>query len=214
MFKTRQSTKSAPPTIIISEEEKSKVNIDPIPNTNNKQTDDIKSPSVAVPPQTQSATLSSSINLDEIFEHRIPAPDLVGLENWINSEPIHSLETLKGKVVLLNFWTLGCINCIHTLPSLNAWHKEFSDDGLVILGIHSPEFQYERKLENVKNAVQKYHIKFPVVQDNDFKTWRAYKNRYWPAEYLIDKEGFVRYFHFGEGNYETTRTAIQVLLKS
>ncbi len=148
------------------------------------------------------------------FPYKIKAPDLVGLENWVNSEPIESLEELKGRVVLLKFWTYSCINCVRTLPSVQSWQNKYADQGLVILGIHAPEFQYERKIENVRAALKKHGLTFPVVQDNEFQTWRAYNNRYWPAQYLIDKDGFVRYTHFGEGAYEETEKAIQVLLKS
>lgn len=148
--------------------------------------------------------------LPQLFE----APELVGLENWINSEPISSMEELKGKVVLVDFWTYSCINCIRTLPYLQSWHEKYEDDGLVILAIHAPEFQFEQKFENVQKAVEDFGLTYPVVQDNDFKTWRAYKNRYWPAKYLIDKQGVVRYTHFGEGAYEETEQIIVDLLET
>lgn len=146
------------------------------------------------------------------FPIKVKAPDLVGVENWINSAPINSLEDLKGKVVLIDFWTYSCINCIRTLDHIQGLHEDYADDGLVVIGVHAPEFQYERIAQNVKDAVIKYGLTYPVVQDNDFKTWKAYKNRYWPAQYLIDKDGFVRYFHFGEGQYKETEEAIVTLL--
>ncbi|MDH5737847.1 MAG: redoxin domain-containing protein, partial [Gammaproteobacteria bacterium] len=142
------------------------------------------------------------------------APELTGLANWINREPIGSMEELKGKVVLIDFWTYSCINCIRTLPYLQSWHKKYADDGLVILGIHAPEFQFEKKFENVQKAVDDFGLTYAVVQDNDFSTWRAYKNRYWPAKYLIDQNGFVRYTHFGEGEYEETEGYIVALLNT
>lgn len=140
------------------------------------------------------------------------APELTGLENWINSEPITSMEDLRGKVVLIDFWTYSCINCIRTLPYIQSWHEKYADDGLVILGIHAPEFQFEQKFENVQKAVNEFGLTYAVVQDNDFQTWRAYKNRYWPAKYLIDQNGVVRYTHFGEGDYEETEAYIAALL--
>lgn len=146
--------------------------------------------------------------LPRLFE----APEFVGLTDWINSEEIKSIKNLRGKVVLVDFWTFGCINCIHTLPYVQQWHEKFRDRGLVVLGVHAPEFGYERKKDNVKRAVKKYGLTYPVVIDNDFNYWRAYRNRYWPAFFLIDKEGVVRYKHFGEGRYQVTEAAIQNLL--
>jgi thiol-disulfide isomerase/thioredoxin len=140
------------------------------------------------------------------------APEFRGLKNWINSTEIRSMRELKGKVVLIDFWTFGCINCIHTLPHVQKWHETYKDHGLVVLGIHAPEFSYEKKLENVIAAVKKYGLTFPVAIDNKFQLWRAYKNRYWPAMYLIDKDGIVRYMHFGEGRYRDTEAAIVHLL--
>lgn len=141
------------------------------------------------------------------------APELVGLTNWINSKPINSLAELKGKVVLIDFWTYSCINCIRTLPYLRAWHKKYADQGLVIIGAHAPEFQFEKKFENVQQAVKDFNLPYAIAQDNDFLLWRAYRNRYWPAKYLIDREGFVRYTHFGEGEYVETELAITSLLE-
>lgn len=141
------------------------------------------------------------------------APEITGLSNWINSDTISSMSELKGKVVLIDFWTYSCYNCINTLPYVKAWYKKYKKDGFVVLGIHAPEFKFERNLRNVKQAVSKNGIKFPVALDNGFKLWRAYRNRYWPAFYLIDKNGFVRYTHFGEGRYKDTEAAIVSLLK-
>ncbi len=140
------------------------------------------------------------------------APDLVWLTDWMNSEEISSLDELKGQVVAVKFWTLGCINCIRTFDEVEALYQKYKDEGFTILWLHAPEFAYERKLENVENAVEKYWLSFPIALDNDFTTWRAYKNRYWPAFYLIDKEGNVRYTHFWEWKYEEKDIAVQELL--
>ncbi len=140
-----------------------------------------------------------------------PAPELTGTQAWINSEPL-TIAGLKGKVVLVDFWTYSCINCIRTLPYLNGWHAKYADDGLVIIGVHTPEFEFEKSLENVQAAIEKYGIHYAVVQDNDFATWKAYKNRYWPRKYLIDKDGHIRYDHIGEGGYDETEAAIRKLL--
>ena len=131
------------------------------------------------------------------------APEFRGIGNWINSEPL-TMEDLRGKVVLIDFWTYTCYNCINTMPYLRDWHEKYADKGLVIVGVHSPEFDHEKPYENVVDATIRHELEYPVAQDNDFKTWRSYNNRYWPAEYLIDQNGVVRYRHFGEGAYEET----------
>lgn len=140
------------------------------------------------------------------------APELAGISNYISTEPV-TLADLKGKVVLVDFWTYSCINCIRTIPYLNAWYEKYADDGLVIVGVHSPEFDFEKEPANVQAAVDKFGIKYPVVQDNDRDTWSAYENRYWPRKYLVDDEGFIRYDHIGEGAYEETEKVIQALLQ-
>jgi len=132
-------------------------------------------------------------------------------QTWINSSPLRLAE-LRGKVVLVDFWTFGCINCQHVIPGLRDWHSEFSDKGLVIVGMHAPEFDYEKQLENVRAAVKQYDIKYAVAQDNDFKTWNKYQVRAWPTLVLIDKQGNIRYNYVGEGNYDGTHAAIQALL--
>ncbi len=141
------------------------------------------------------------------------APEIKGLSHWINSEKINSMKELRGKVILVDFWTYSCFNCINTFPYVQAWHEKYAKDGLVVLGIHAPEFLFERKLDNVKQAVKKHGLTFPIALDNGFKLWRAYRNRYWPAFYLVDKNGVVRYTHFGEGRYRETEAAIVSLLK-
>ena len=139
------------------------------------------------------------------------APELRGIASWINSEPITVADQL-GKVVLIDFWTYTCVNCIRTLPYLKEWHDKYADRGLVIIGVHSPEFDFERLRENVIKAVGEFGIEYPVAQDNNFGTWRAYDNRFWPAKYLIDGDGFIRYTHFGEGAYDETEKKIRELL--
>lgn len=141
------------------------------------------------------------------------APELTGINGYINTDPSFTLSSLKGKVVLVDFWTFSCINCIRTQPYLNAWHDKYADKGLVIVGIHAPEFSFEKEYANVLSAVEKAGIQYPVVLDNDFSTWRAYGNRYWPHKYLIDAEGYIRYDHIGEGSYKETEAVIQELLK-
>lgn len=131
---------------------------------------------------------------------------------WINSEPLQ-LEALKGNVVLIDFWTYTCINCIRTLPYLKTWHETYKDKGLIIVGVHTPEFEFEKSLTNVKKAATDFQLTYPIVQDNEFGIWRDYSNRYWPAKYLVDKDGYVRYTHFGEGSYDETEEAIQKLLE-
>ena len=140
------------------------------------------------------------------------APDFVGIEKWINSEPLN-IAQLKGNVVLVDFWTYTCINCIRTLPYLKEWDKKYRDKGLVIVGVHTPEFEFEKKYDNVLKAVKDYNLKYPVAQDNNYVTWSLYQNRYWPHKYLIDIDGRIRYDHIGEGNYEETEMQIQKLLK-
>ena len=140
------------------------------------------------------------------------APEVGGIVAWINSEPL-TLEELRGSVVLVDFWTYTCVNCIRTFPFLKLWHSRYADDGLVILGIHAPEFNFEKKLDNVVEATQEHGIAWPVALDNNFVTWRNYSNRYWPAKYLVDQDGVIRYKHFGEGSYAETEEKIRELLE-
>ena len=140
-----------------------------------------------------------------------PAAEFVGLEEWVNSDPL-TLQELRGQVVLVDFWTYSCVNCQRTQPYLNAWYDRYRADGLVIVGMHAPEFAFEKVPANVQRAVRDAGITYPVALDNDFATWNAYGNRYWPAKYLIDREGRVRFTHFGEGAYAETETRIRELL--
>jgi cytochrome c biogenesis protein CcdA/thiol-disulfide isomerase/thioredoxin len=141
------------------------------------------------------------------------APDFAGISHWLNT-PGLSLDALHGKVVLVDFWTYSCINCLRTLPYLQEWDKAYRSKGLVIVGVHTPEFAFEHDLGNVHEAVQRLGVRYPVALDNDYKTWNAYSNQYWPAEYLIDQRGDVRHIHFGEGEYSQTEHDIRLLLRA
>ncbi len=140
-----------------------------------------------------------------------PAPQLTGLTNWINGKPL-TLKQLRGKVVLIDFWTYSCINCLRTLPHVKAWYQAYHDKGLVVIGVHTPEFAFEHVPSNVRGAVRRLGITYPVALDNDYATWNAFQNQYWPAKYLIDRRGHLRYYHFGEGSYDTTEARIRTLL--
>ncbi|MBI5197734.1 MAG: thioredoxin family protein [Nitrospirae bacterium] len=139
-------------------------------------------------------------------------PEITGIHAWINTEKPLRISRLQGKVVLVDFWTYSCINCLRTLPYLNAWHEKYRGQGLVIIGIHSPEFNFEKDLERVKKAVASYHIRYPVALDSEKKTWDAFRNRFWPHKYLIDSGGNLRYEQIGEGNYTETEEKIRELL--
>jgi thiol-disulfide isomerase/thioredoxin len=159
-----------------------------------------------------------------------PAPALVAGGKWYNTQGIVSgngtndtdlngqpqppltMEELRGKVVILDFWTYSCVNCVRTIPYLKAWYDTYRDQGLVILGVHTPEFEFEKNPANLQRAIKEFGIDWPVVQDNDYAQWRAYSNRYWPAHYFIDATGRVRYFQFGEGKYEVSERVIRDLL--
>lgn len=141
----------------------------------------------------------------------VSAPDFPTNLDWLNSQTL-TLEKLKGKVVLVDFWTYSCINCQRTLPYLKKWWDKYKDSGLVIIGVHTPEFDFEKELENVKKALKKYDVDWPVVLDNKNQIWDAFGNRYWPAKYLIDHHGKIIYNHFGEGNYIETEIQIQTAL--
>ncbi|MDP2676787.1 MAG: redoxin domain-containing protein [bacterium] len=163
-----------------------------------------------------------------------PAKEISTPDGFINTPSTHSINTQGGeqsrttgsgqagpitiseligkKIILVDFWTYSCINCQRTTPYLNSWHEKYADEGLVILGIHTPEFEFEKDIENVQRAVEKFGIQYPVILDNDYSTWQSYKNRYWPRKYLIDIDGFIVYDHIGEGAYEETEKKIVELL--
>ncbi len=147
------------------------------------------------------------------FNANTPAPDFVGVTNWLNTNSPLSVKDLRGKVVLVDFWTYTCINCIRTLLHVTSWYDKYKDEGFVVVGVHTPEFQFEHNAENVLKAVKMYNINYPVAQDDNYKTWNNYNNEYWPAEYLIDANGNIRRTHFGEGEYDQMEMAIRELLK-
>lgn len=153
----------------------------------------------------------SSTQIKDALAQPYPTPEIQGISAWINSPPL-TMAQLKGKVVLIDFWTYSCINCQRTLPYITAWDKKYRDQGLVIIGVHSPEFAFEHDLNNVQSAVTQFGIHYPVALDNDLTTWQNFNNEYWPAHYLIDKNGKVVYTHFGEGDYDVTENNIRVLL--
>ncbi len=140
------------------------------------------------------------------------APEFVGIDQWLNSPPM-TLSGLRGRVVLVDFWTYACINCQRTLPHVNRWAATYQSAGLVVIGVHTPEFPFERSTANVQAAIKRLGIKHAVAQDNRYATWKAYANQYWPATYLVDARGNTQYKHFGEGQYERTEAAIRHLLR-
>lgn len=162
--------------------------------------------------------LEKSLSKQQVKTSGELAPEILGGQVWFNlpSETLPfdslTLAELRGKVVLLDVWTYSCINCQRTLPYIQNWWEKYKDEGFVVIGVHSPEFEFEKNPENVAEAISDFGLTYPTVQDNDFVIWRAYNNRYWPAKYLIDAEGKIRYTHFGEGKYDETEAAIQELL--
>lgn len=139
------------------------------------------------------------------------APEFRGITQWLNS-PALRLADLRGKVVLVDFWTYACINCLRTLPHVNRWAETYRDKGLVVVGVHTPEFTFERSTSNVQSAIRRHGVKYPVAMDNNYATWKAFDNSYWPSHYLVDGQGRIRYRHFGEGEYNRTEAAIRTLL--
>jgi thiol-disulfide isomerase/thioredoxin len=141
------------------------------------------------------------------------APDFAGIGNWFNSKPL-SIAELRGKVVLVNFWTYGCVNCVNTLPHVTELYAKYRDRGLVVVGVHTPEFPFERSPGNVQAALKRHGITYPVAQDNDSQTWNAYRNQYWPAQYIIDQSGRIVFQHAGEGRYEEIERTVARLLNA
>src|SRR5262249_55175375 len=138
-------------------------------------------------------------------------PGFEGATGWLNSEPL-TPDGLRGRPVLVQFWTYTCINWLRTLPYVRAWARKYRENGLVVVGVHTPEFPFERNVDNVRQAVEQMEIEYPVAIDCEYAVWDAFANRYWPALYLADAEGSIRYDHFGEGQYERTEEVIQQLL--
>ena len=141
------------------------------------------------------------------------APDFTGISTWFNSAPLRMAD-LRGKVVLVDFWTYGCVNCVNTLPHVTELYAKYKDRGLVVVGVHTPEFPFERSAANVQAALKRHGITYPVAQDNDSQTWNAYRNQYWPAQYVIDQSGRIVLHHDGEGQYEQIDRTIARLLSA
>lgn len=154
---------------------------------------------------------SGNADLAAPYPVRRRMPELAGATHWLNSEPL-TRDDLRGKVVLVDFWTYSCINCIRTFPYITAWNRKYADHGLVIIGVHTPEFAFEKNAANVERAVDHFGIQYPVAMDNDYQVWRAFHNRYWPAHYFVDALGRIRQHHFGEGGYEEAEDIIRALL--
>jgi len=159
--------------------------------------------------------LQSPHGVPEFTPADATALELTGIEGWLNSDPL-TLADLRdqGRVVLVDFWTYTCVNCVRTLPYLVAWHERYADHGLTILGVHTPEFEFERSRDNVAAAIERYGIEYPVAQDNDYVTWDAFENRFWPAKYLLTPDGTLVFQHFGEGQYTETEAAIRDALEA
>ena len=187
----------------------------PVKATATENTDDGELVVITIQPTAKAATATSTSSplppTATALPDLGPAPELRGIVGWVNSEPV-TLADLRGKVVLVNFWTYGCYNCRNTLPYVTKWYDTYHDQGFVVLGIHTPEFAHERDIENVKAAVEREGIHYPVAQDNDYVTWRTWRNRYWPAEYFVDATGRIRYVQIGEGGYERSEAVIRQLL--
>lgn len=139
------------------------------------------------------------------------APELTGIHQWLNSPPL-SMKALRGKVVMIDFWTHACVNCVRTLPHVQRWHERYAAQGLVVVGVHTPEFAFERSTESVQRAIRRHGLTYPVAQDNRYQTWNAYANQYWPAIYLVDRQGRIVFTHFGEGDEAAIEQRIQQLL--
>lgn len=171
----------------------------------------IYTPMPDAPNVTTLAAINESNQLIDGLKNPYPAPALENISDWLNSPPL-TLNELRGKVVLIDFWTYSCINCIRTLPYIKMWYNKYHKDGLVIIGVHTPEFEFEKNPQNVAAAIKNFNILYPVALDNSYGTWLNFNNQYWPAHYLIDRNGNVVYTHFGEGAYAETEHNIQVLL--
>jgi cytochrome c biogenesis protein CcdA/thiol-disulfide isomerase/thioredoxin len=169
-------------------------------------------PAQNAPPKNPGAMMMMSATAGGAAGGPQTLPDLSGAVAWLNSPPLNA-DRLKGSVVLVDFWTYSCINCLRSIPYVRAWAEKYQDSGLVVIGIHTPEFAFEKDLDNVRRAVSELKIAYPVALDNDYKIWKAFNNSYWPADYLVDATGHIRFHHFGEGKYDETEQQIQQLLK-
>lgn len=156
---------------------------------------------------------SRSVQSMQVADATPVAPEFSGLTNWQNSAPL-TLAGLRGKVVLVNFWTYGCVNCVNTLPHVTQLYAKYKDKGLVIVGVHTPEFPFERSTSNVQAALKRHGITYPIAQDNNSATWNAWRNQYWPAQYIVDQSGHVVYSHAGEGAYDEIDSTVGKLLNA
>jgi len=163
-------------------------------------------------PQPTTASAATLLSDAARYPDQGPIPALPAADTWVHHAPI-TAQTIAGHVVLVDFWTYSCINCLRTLPYVRAWDAQYRRDGLIVIGVHTPEFAFEHDRENVARAIHEYHIAYPVALDNDQRVWNAFANEYWPAEYLIDRHGHLRYHAFGEGHEAETETAIRTLLQ-
>ena len=163
---------------------------------------------VAAPGVAGDASIAS-----QLAGARATAPNFVGISKWFNSAPL-SISDLRGKVVLVDFWTYGCYNCVNTLPYVTKLYETYRDKGLVVVGIHTPEFPFERSAGNVQAALKRHSITYPVAQDNDSATWNAWRNQYWPAQYIVDQHGNIVFSHAGEGQYEEIERTVRRLLNA
>jgi thiol-disulfide isomerase/thioredoxin len=160
---------------------------------------------------TGGAMTSSAHGAGGALPVEAPMPPLDGATQWLNSGPL-TREGLRGKVVLIDFWTYSCINCIRALPYVESWYEKYRDQGLVVIGVHAPEFAFEKDVTNVQRAIRDFGLKYPVAVDNDYALWRAFSNEFWPAHYFVDAQGNIRHTHFGEGEYDASERVIQQLL--
>jgi len=181
----------------------------PIPAPTPPPTRGPANPALAALPPPVAANLPASVPLEDLG----PAPELTGITDWINSPPL-TIQQLRGKVVLVHFWTFACINCIHVQPYVKSWYMRYQDSGFVVLGIHTPELSFEKEIGNVRDAVGNAGVTFPVAFDPQYATWNAYHNGYWPAFYFVDKQGRIRHTHVGEGDYEGSEQVIRQLLSA
>lgn len=156
---------------------------------------------------------SSAATTIQMVETKAAAPEFSGLSNWQNSGPL-TIAGLRGKVVMVNFWTYGCVNCVNTLPHVTKLYAKYKDKGFVIVGVHTPEFPFERSTSNVQAALKRHGITYPVAQDNNSATWNAYRNQYWPAQYIVDQSGRIVYSHASEGAYDDIDRTVGKLLNA
>ena len=161
----------------------------------------------------RSGFADQSGELVQLAEARTAAPNFVGITRWFNSAPL-SMSSLRGKVVMVDFWTYGCYNCVNTLPHVTKLYESYRDKGLIIVGVHTPEFPFERSAGNVQSAITRHGITYPVAQDNDSATWNAWRNQYWPAQYIVDQHGGIVFSHAGEGQYAEIERTVQRLLNT